>query len=341
MTRPVVGIGELLWDVFPDGRRVAGGAPFNFAFHCRQLGHAGTVVSRVGDDALGRELRDEVRRLGLTDEFIQTDPERPTGTVQVTLDAAGVPAYRITEGVAWDAIAWDEPTARLMYDAAAVCFGSLVQREVTSRETVYRLLANVYGFVGEGRPLDLFPWAEADHAAGAAGPRKLVVFDVNLRQHYYDRETLRRGLREANWCKLNDEELALLVGLFDLDGATDSAALDALRRLDHAGKDTICLTRGASGATVRRVWWEEMPDDCTDVRREVECDEPAPPADVIDTVGAGDAFTAAMVCLHLEGRPLRDCLRFALHYAARVCEHRGATPRIDRAEVERAALGTP
>jgi fructokinase len=341
MTRPVVGIGELLWDVFPDGRKVAGGAPFNFAFHCKQLDHSGTIVSRVGDDDLGRELRAEVRRLGMSDEFIQTDPDRPTGTVRVTLDAAGVPAYEITEGVAWDHLAWDEPTARLMYDAAAVCFGSLVQRNGTSRDTVRRLLENVYGFVGGGRPLDLFPWAGPDYAGGATMPRKVVVFDINLRQHFYDRETLRDSLRHANWCKLNDEELAVLVGLFDLDWSSDSAALDSLRRLDHAGKDTICLTRGANGCLVRRVRWEENPEACVDERREEEVEEPAPPVQVADTVGAGDAFTAAMVCLHLEGRPLRDCARFAVRYAARVCEHRGATPTIDRAEVERAALGEP
>src|SRR5947208_12848534 len=98
----IVGIGELLWDIYPDGRRVAGGAPFNFAFHCRQLGHAAAIVSRVGDDELGRELREEVRRLGLSDEFIRTDRDHPTGTVRVTIDAAGQPAYTITEGVAWD-----------------------------------------------------------------------------------------------------------------------------------------------------------------------------------------------------------------------------------------------
>ncbi|MBN9520274.1 carbohydrate kinase [bacterium] len=337
MKQPVVGIGEVLWDVFPDGRRVAGGAPFNFAFHCRQLGHPGTIVSRVGDDDLGRELREEVRRLGLTDEFIQTDPDRPTGTVQVTLDAAGVPSYRITEDVAWDHLAWGEPTARLMYDAAAVCFGSLVQRGAESRAAVRRFLENVYGFVGADRPLDRFPWA----AAPTPQARKVVVFDINLRQHFYDAETLRAGLREANWCKLNDEELALLADTFNLSTAGDSAALDDLARLDHAGKDTICLTRGGRGCLVRRVRWEEDPERCADVRREEEYEDSAPPVAVVDTVGAGDAFTAAMVCLHLEGRSLRDCARFAVHYAARVCEQRGATPRIDRAEVERVAFETP
>ncbi|HEX4609765.1 MAG TPA: PfkB family carbohydrate kinase, partial [Urbifossiella sp.] len=239
MTRPVVGIGELLWDVFPDGRKVAGGAPFNFAFHCRQLGHAGTIVSRVGDDDLGRALREEVRRLGLTDEFIQTDPDHPTGTVRVALDDAGVPSYTITEGVAWDYLGWNEPTARLMFDAAAACFGSLVQRAASSRAAVRRFLENAYGFVGADKPLALFPWAASE---GGGLPRKVVVFDVNLRQQFYDPETLRASLRAANWCKLNDEELAVLVGMFGLDPATDSDALDQLGRLDHAGKDTICLT---------------------------------------------------------------------------------------------------
>ena len=100
----IVGIGELLWDVYPDGRKVAGGAPFNFAFHCNQLGHEAVVVSRVGDDDLGRELRDEVRRLGMSDEFIQTDREHPTGMVQVSVGADGQPDYVIAEDVAWDYI---------------------------------------------------------------------------------------------------------------------------------------------------------------------------------------------------------------------------------------------
>src|SRR5204863_2294370 len=96
---PIVGIGELLWDVYPDGHKVAGGAPFNFAFHCHQLGHPAVIVSRVGDDALGRELREEVRRLGLSDEYIQTDRDHPTGTVRVALDENKVPTYTITEDV--------------------------------------------------------------------------------------------------------------------------------------------------------------------------------------------------------------------------------------------------
>src|SRR5829696_4095711 len=109
---PIVALGEVLWDLLPGGRR-AGGAPFNFAFHCHQLGHPAVIVSRVGDDDLGRALRARVRELGLSDEYIQTDPDHPTSTVQVTLDADAVPSYRITENVAWDHIAWNEQTARL------------------------------------------------------------------------------------------------------------------------------------------------------------------------------------------------------------------------------------
>src|SRR5580698_3114343 len=99
--KPIVGVGEILWDIFPDGRKVAGGAPFNFAFHCHQLGHKAAFVSRVGDDALGRELRERIRQLGLSDEHIQTDRELPTGTVRVTVDEVGQPTYAIDTGAAW------------------------------------------------------------------------------------------------------------------------------------------------------------------------------------------------------------------------------------------------
>src|SRR2546423_7595770 len=139
--KPIVGIGELLWDVYPDGRKVAGGAPFNFAFHCRQLGHPAVIVSRVGDDDLGRELRDEVRLLGLSHEYIQTDPEHPTGTVKVTVDAAGQPSYTITENVAWDYIEFGPQLALLREFASAICFGSLAQRAPVSGSSIYEFVA--------------------------------------------------------------------------------------------------------------------------------------------------------------------------------------------------------
>src|SRR5262245_33167441 len=156
---PIVGIGELLWDVYPDGRKVAGGAPFNFAFHCHQLGHPAVIVSRVGDDELGRELREEVRRLGLSDEYIQTDREHPTGTVLVTLDENKVPTYTITANVAWDYVGEEGSIDEgLAHDTVAVCFGTLALRHPVSRSTILQ-------FVGPGPDM----------------PSALRVFDLNIR----------------------------------------------------------------------------------------------------------------------------------------------------------------
>lgn len=302
MTNPIVGIGELLWDVYPDGRKVAGGAPFNFAFHCHRLGHPAVIVSRVGDDDLGRELRGEVRRLGLSDEFIQTDREHPTGTVNVTLDAAGVPTYTIAENVAWDHIEWTQPLADHALRLDAVCFGTLGQRSGTSRETIRRL---------------------TEHPSTATPSCPLRVCDLNLRRPFYDREVVADSLGRADWAKLSREELVTLGHLIPLTYPGEEAAALELRELYELG--SVCVTRGPEGAFIGLI-----NGDVT---------APAAPAKVVDTVGAGDSFTAAMVCLHLEGRPLRDCARFASHYAARVCEHPGATPLIDRAEVEWAAFG--
>jgi fructokinase len=334
---PIVGIGELLWDVYPDGRKVAGGAPFNFAFHCHQLGHPAVIVSRVGDDDLGRDLREEVRRLGLSDEHIQTDREHPTGTVRVTLDENKVPTYTITENVAWDFIECGDDLGRLADEAAAACFGTLAQRDDITAATVAALV---------GRVLE--------------NPEKPTVFDVNLRQDYYSKRRFLDSLRLSRWIKVNDEELATAVGLFDLSWSSDEKVLWQIRNLPaliatygeewrgyQPGNlvrgtggakhelDLACVTRGGQGCFIQFESWSEAD------RQRVEVEHFGVPSQIVDTVGAGDAFTAAMVCLYLEGRPLRDCARFANYYAARVCEHQGATPRINRADVERAALGPP
>jgi len=291
---PIVGIGELLWDVYPDGRKVAGGAPFNFAFHCHQLGHPAAIVSRVGDDELGRELRQRVRELGLSDEHIQTDHDHPTGTVRVTLDADKVPTYTITENVAWDRIGWDDDLSRVTEAAPAVCFGSLAQRNRFTGGTIRNVVRQAAG---------------------------LRVFDVNLRGAV-ERSTIQPGVFESQWVKVNEEELHALAHLF---GLSIQALMETHCQIAAGTRTAWIVTRG--------------PDGCDIFAPGDNVHEPGVPARVVDTVGAGDAFTAAMVCLHLEGRPLRECARFANHYAARVCEHLGATPRIDRRDVELAAFG--
>ena len=313
---PIVGIGEVLWDVYPDGRKVAGGAPFNFAFHCHQLGHSSVIVSRVGDDDLGRELRDRVRELGLSDEYIQTDRDHPTGTVQVTLGADAVPAYTITENVAWDFIAWDAKLEALAKSCRAVCFGTLAQR-AASQATVQRFVTDI-------------------RVRLSSGPqsRERVVFDVNLRGTSFASFQLEWALAACDWCKLNSDELAILLDLFDCQMLPQFVESMIRPHLDAAA----IVTRGEGGCDIYSQW-EDGGDAGSNYRSE-DFHEPGVPANVVDTVGAGDAFTAAMVCLHLEGKPLRDCARFAVHYAARVCEQPGGTPRVDRTDVERAAFGS-
>jgi len=272
---PIVALGELLWDLLPAGPR-AGGAPFNFTFHCYQLGHPAVIVSRVGDDDPGRRLRAEVRRLGLTDEYIQTDPDHPTGTVQVSLDAAGQPAYTITEMVAWDFIEWEPRLDALAGSAPAVCFGTLAQRAPESRSTIRRVVALAHG---------------------------PAILDLNLRPPFDGPDTIRESLDLADWLKLNADEAARLPAGFD-----------------PSAMDLMCVTRGAAGCSVRTA---------TEV-----IDLPGIPVRVADTVGAGDAFTAALVTQHLEGRPLREAARFANAYAAVVASRVGGTPTVTRAEVE-------
>lgn len=273
---PIVALGELLWDLLPDGPR-AGGAPFNFAFHCHQLGHPAVIVSRVGKDDLGRRLRAEVRRLGLSDEYIQTDPDHPTGTVQVSLDAAGQPTYTITEGVAWDFIGWEERLAELARSATAVCFGTLAQRAAESRSTIRRFVAQAHG---------------------------PVVLDLNLRPTSEAVEMISTSLDLADWLKLNEDEASRLPADFK-----------------PAAMDLVCVTRGANGCFIRT--------------RSETVDVPGHAVPVADTVGAGDAFTAALLTQQLEGRPLREAARFANAYAAVVASKVGGTPAVARAEVER------
>lgn len=298
--KPIIGIGELLWDIFPDGNRKAGGAPFNFAFHCHQLGHPAVVVSRVGDDVLGEELRAQVRAFGISDEYIQIDKELPTGAVRVMVDANGQPTYSIDMHAAWGNLAPTPALDQLARHTAALCHGTLALDGGPASRSVVAAMSR-----------------------GVASHGGLTIYDVNLRGRHSDHVDTDAVLR-SRWIKVNEDEAIELLkqaGETDKEGPT----FLSLRMLVENDDRLLILTRGSAGAEV--------------VARDYHQHEPAPATKVIDTVGAGDAFTAAMVCLYLEGRPMNECLRFANHYAAAVCEHQGATPRIDRSEVERLALG--
>jgi fructokinase len=283
----IVGVGEVLWDLLPGGRQL-GGAPFNFTFHCHQLGHAAAMVSRVGADDLGRDIRAAVCRLGLSDEYIQEDALHPTGTVCVALDAAGVPTFTITPDVAYDYLAWDDGLEALFRQARAVCFGTLAQRSPTARATLQRAL----------------------RTAGGA----LVVYDVNLRQSFYSREVIEESLAASRWVKLNEDELIVLRDLLGLAGTSEAATLADLR--ERYRLELACLTRGGRGCLVQTA--------------AEEADWPGVPVRVVDTVGAGDAFTAGLLCCVLEGQPLHQAAAFANALAARVAAAPGGTPVIDR-----------
>ena len=188
----IIGIGELLWDMLPTGKKV-GGAPVNFAYHASRLGAAGYAVSAVGKDALGDEIIQEIDKVNINPVIERVN--YPTGTVGVELNE-GIPAYTINEGVAWDYIPLTEAMKQLAKRADAVCFGTLAQRSEVSRNTIQALLSCV--------PVDSYR-----------------ILDINIRQHYYSEKVITDSLRSSNVFKMNDEELILLKKLFKKQPFTD------------------------------------------------------------------------------------------------------------------------
>jgi len=297
----IVGLGELLWDLLPEGKKL-GGAPANFAYHARALGDDGLPVSRVGADPLGGEIQARLAELGLPGEHVQVDPLRPTGTVHVALDPRGLPTYTITPEVAWDYLSWDEALAALAAKADAVCYGSLAQRGPTSRATIRAFLARTR-------------------------PGALRVFDVNLRQSWYTPEVLRDSLQRASIVKLNDSELPVVLEALGLSGqgaprsgretphSGRGGMADGCRALRQAfGLRLVCLTLGPEGSLL--------------VTEQGVVASPGVKVEVADTVGAGDAFTAG-ICHHwLRGTPLARTAEAANHYGAWVATQVGPTPPV-------------
>jgi fructokinase len=285
MSFRVVGLGEVLWDLLPDGPQL-GGAPANFAYHANALGARAQVLTRIGNDRFGHEILERFKAMELPPGTVQLDDQAPTGTVTVTLNGNGVPHFVIHENVAWDRLEITKSATDAVRQADAICFGTLAQREPASRATIQRLVS-------------------------ASSANALRVFDINLRQQFYSREIIEQSLVLANVVKLNDVELPILTEIFRL-GDSPEQQMEKLAR--EFGLRLVALTRGPNGSLLfQRDRWSQ---------------QPPLPVQVVDTVGAGDAFTAALVMGLLAEMDLDAVHAAAAEVAGYVCTQAGATPAL-------------
>lgn len=279
----IAGIGEILWDLLPEGKKL-GGAPANFAYHAQTLGAQSFVISAVGDDSLGKEIVDQLNDIKLETNYIEISHIHPTGTVEVKLDEYGKPDFIIHKDVAWDYISFSQNTDDLSRELDAVCFGSLAQRSEISRKSVRKVIE-------------------------ATPDQCLRIFDINLRQNYYNFEIINESLRQANCFKLNEDEFPIVANMFSISGSEQDIFDEFLSRFKLK---IIALTMGKEGSVLHT--------------REETSFLKSTEVEVVDTVGAGDAFTAALGLGLLRNLPLQSIHEQATHLSAYVCTQNGATP---------------
>lgn len=281
-SRPLL-FGEVLFDHFPDGRRVLGGAPFNVAWHLQAFGQRPLLISAVGDDPEGAAVREAMGQWSMDDSALQIHPRERTGRVQVSIED-DEPHYQIVRPVAWDRI---EPLSSPAPDAGLLYHGSLALRDGQSCATLERLRAE----------LDV-----------------TVFLDVNLRPPWYDREQVLDWLLHAHWAKLNTHEFAELKAAAGMARGEDGWRSGARDCLDGWDLEALIVTLGPEGAlllTRDGAEWEAPAASTSD--------------DLVDTVGAGDAFSSVIILGLLLGWEPEHSLRRALDFAAAVCGQRGAT----------------
>lgn len=286
MNYRIVGIGEALWDVLPEGKKI-GGAPANFAYHVSQFGLDSLVVSAIGKDRLGEEIVENFDEKKLNYHLPVVG--YPTGTVQVEIDQVGVPQYDIKENVAWDNIPFDKDLETIARNTRAVCFGSLAQRSVVSRNTILSFL-------------DAMP----------KGEDILKVFDINLRQTFFTKEIICESLNRCNILKINDEELVTLSRLFGYPGIDLQDKCWIL--LGKYNLKMLILTCGVNGSYVF------TPGNVSF--------QSTPKVEVADTVGAGDSFTAGFISSIIKGKSVEEAHETAVRVSAYVCTQNGAMPEL-------------
>ena len=283
MKRYIVGLGEALWDVLPEGKKL-GGAPANFAYHAGQFGLDTIAISALGEDPLAEETIESFKEHGLN--YLMPRVPYPTGTVQVTLTGEGIPTYDIKENVAWDKIPFTPEIEEIAKNARAVCFGSLAQRNVVSRETIAKFL--------DATPDDC-----------------LKICDINLRQQFYSKEILEASFKRCNILKINDEELVVVNRMFGYDSLEMRGTCQKIVA-DYDLK-MLVLTCGTNGSYVFTA------DGLTSFQE-------TPKVEVADTVGAGDSFTGSFCGSILNGKTVQEAHKTAVQVSAFVCTQNGAMP---------------
>lgn len=288
----ILGLGELLWDVLPEGQRL-GGAPANFTVMAARLGNRAAILSRIGQDEAGRLALEQLEPLPAETRFVQVDPHHETGRVTVNFEG-GQPVYTIHQPAAWDFLELTDEWVRLAERADAICFGTLAQRSLESRQTIQTLAAHAH--------------AKCER-----------VFDVNLRAPFYSGKVIQQSLELATVIKMNEEEIPLVLGLLGLpagDGQdSDWLRLDALRLLEEfPSLRMVAVTRGGHGSLlVTRPEWHEHPGMAVKVA---------------DTIGAGDAFTAALTNYLLRGADLATLNEAGNRWGGWVASQKGAMPAL-------------
>ncbi|NBX27524.1 MAG: carbohydrate kinase [Chitinophagia bacterium] len=283
----VIGIGEILWDIFPEkSLQIMGGAPANFVFHTAQMGLQSLLISAIGKDDLGLALHKELEQHQIKHQIQMTNYE--TGSVLVSLDEKGIPTYEIKEPVAWDFIDANETLLATAKLATAICFGSLAQRNEQSHKTILKIV-------------------------NSTSTNALRIFDINLRQHFYTKSIIEASMKACNVLKLNDDELVQLPLILNWKADQENNIIAHINKY-FPNIHTLILTKGAEGSSIYN-----QDGICLSTLG-------TPNTTIVDTVGAGDAFTAAFVAYILKGHRIAAAHQKAVELAAFVCSQAGAIP---------------
>lgn len=284
----IICLGEVLWDIFPGNSRSLGGAPTNTCFHCLALGHSTALVSAVGNDQEGDAILRKLQQLGLSTNWVHTDQRLPTGRATVEIDHEGTPSYRISRKVAWDQIPWSENLEQLTNNTQVICFGTLAQRHLASRETIQRFLYS-------------------------CRDAQIRLLDLNLRGTHPQESVVTESLALCNMAKFNKTEFEIVCKITGIESKLpfDMRAQSIRQAFDL---QILWITLGSNGSIL--------------VTPQETLHQPAIQCPVIDTVGAGDAFCAGLLCGLSRNYPLLVTTRLATHLAARACSHQGAIPQI-------------